>query len=65
MWDDDGLVNNANTVTVRKGENPLSDLRALKQSTGVREVPRRYATGRAGVIRENHSDGTQIRLNEL
>lgn len=31
MWDDDGLVNNASTVTVRAGENSAADLRAIKQ----------------------------------
>jgi len=31
MWDDDGLVNNASTVTVRAGENSSADLRAIKQ----------------------------------
>ena len=31
VWDDDGLVNNASTVTVRAGENSSADLRAIKQ----------------------------------
>ncbi len=31
MWDDDSLVNNASTVTVRAGESSLADLRAIKQ----------------------------------
>jgi hypothetical protein len=31
MWDDDDLVNNASTVTVRAGENSSADLRAIKQ----------------------------------
>ena len=31
MWNDDGLVNNASTVTVRAGENSSADLRAFKQ----------------------------------
>jgi hypothetical protein len=31
MWNDDGLVNNASTVTVRAGENSSADLRAIKQ----------------------------------
>jgi hypothetical protein len=30
MWDDDGLVNYAGTVTVRAGENSSADLRAIK-----------------------------------
>jgi hypothetical protein len=30
-WDDDVLVNNAGTVTVRAGENSSADLRAIKQ----------------------------------
>lgn len=29
-WDDDGLLNNAATVTVREGENSSADLRAIK-----------------------------------
>jgi hypothetical protein len=31
MWDDDGLVNNASTITVREGENSSADLRAIKR----------------------------------
>jgi hypothetical protein len=31
MWDEDGLVSNAGTVTVREGENSSADLRAIKQ----------------------------------
>jgi len=31
MWDDEGLVKNASTVTVRAGENSSADLRAIKQ----------------------------------
>ena len=31
MWDDDGLVDNASTVTVRAGENSSADLRAIKR----------------------------------
>lgn len=31
MWDDDGLVNNASTVTVRAGESSSADLRTIKQ----------------------------------
>jgi hypothetical protein len=30
-WDDDGLVNNAGTVTVRAGENSSADLHAIKR----------------------------------
>jgi uncharacterized GH25 family protein len=31
MWDDDGLVHSASTVTVRAGENSSADLRAIKE----------------------------------
>lgn len=31
IWDDDGLVHNASTITVRAGESSLADLRAIRQ----------------------------------